>query len=541
MRTLPKLQVAHSLAALFLGFLALAGSANAQETTVAVGRVEFDGTVSNSANTVNGFVSATHPATGQYFVSINTPGGFTGADPDDFVVLATVESDLSNGRTAAATVESVSNDLLVIEVNIGDVEDATLPGAAEERNSPFFFAIHRAPTGDAISADSHFLLATGRVIAFGPMAEGLATNGATLDVVSNATGDYDLVLEKPGAFADDDAGDYALLLTPLGSGSQDHVVCGAVDTVSSDDEVRFRIQTDDAQDLANDNATVAEDLSFFYSIYHIPPGGNTTRATSKFLRAIAHVDGNAGTLEAGATSYPGGSIGTIMNGPGDYHVLIEAPGRFAGVSGGDHCVQVTARRGLLGDEVVSGRAFVLNDDLLRIEVYVDDVETAASSEGTPVVGDFYVVLHEAIARPLTDIQVGKKASANSMKGNDIYNTSGSKQNLRVATRKPKAKFFFAVENDGNTHDCHRIRRKGGIKGVKARFFRLTGGKANITGAIRTSGYLTEDILPERRLRFFAKTRFRPSERPRGIIRLSSQSQLSGTSKDVCVARIVKKP
>ncbi len=97
-----------------------------------------------------------------------------------------------------------------------------------------------------------------------------------------------------------------------------------------------------------------------------------------------------------------------------------------------------------------------------------------------------------------DMRVGNKGNPATHRGNNVYNGSGGGQ---VATMKLKGtrpgKLYFSVENDGDTDDGHRFRgSKANRRSFKTvNYYRLSGGRANVTGAAIRAGFLHGDVIP----------------------------------------------
>ncbi|MCG8603029.1 MAG: right-handed parallel beta-helix repeat-containing protein [Verrucomicrobiales bacterium] len=88
----------------------------------------------------------------------------------------------------------------------------------------------------------------------------------------------------------------------------------------------------------------------------------------------------------------------------------------------------------------------------------------------------------------TDLMIGK--SSTSLKGGNIYNTSGVGQKVSRYPGK-SGKLHFTAENDGILADTLRIRRSRGSRYFRVRFFQLSGGITNISGEIRTGSYFLD--------------------------------------------------
>lgn len=520
-----------------LAALVVASAATAQDSVVAIGKVSSAGAVTNSSNTVGGVVTATRPSVGQYFIDITSTGAFAGTDADDYVVNVGVEGSISGDVTALATVPAPTNDVLTIEVNLQSVEDSSTLNLAEARNNGFFFVVHRIPSSGAIDSGSRYLFATGRAGSGGGVTGGISPEGATVSGTRNGAGDYLLTVSKPGAFTGDSVNDYVILVTPDGLGPQDKIIRGDGDTAVSDDEIVFNVRVDDGQDETNDDSVIPTDRAYQFTIYRVAADPQPVLPASKLLRAIGKVDGSTGDLVKGASCFPGATVTGTRTGEGDYEILIEAPGQFVDSVSNEMVVQLLPEYTGVEDEVAAGRATVVDADTLRIDVGLADLETPGTDGPNAQDRDFFFVLHEAAAAPNSDLHIGRKRNLSKMKGDGRYNLNAAGQKLRVKSKGAAARYFFALENDADVVDTLQLRQKGKIKGVKPKFFRLSGGRKNVTAKVKSVGLEVDDMRPDKVILFQVKTRFLSDDTRKGKIRLGSSSQLDAAKRDTCLARI----
>lgn len=522
-----------------LAAITMASTSFAQESVVAIGKVSSAGAVTHSSNTVSGVVTANRPAIGQYHVEITSTGAFAGTSADDFVVNIGVEGSFSDDITAVANVQSPTDDVLTIDVNVGAVEDSTNLNLAEERNNGFFFVIHRIPASGAVDSSSRYLVATGTAGSGGGVGGGISPQGYALAGSRNSAGNYELSLSKVGAFIGDSVNDYVILLTVDGLGPQDKIIRGDGATAVSDDEVLFDVRVDDAQDETSDSAVIPTDRAYQFTIYRVSGGTEPALPASKLLRALGSVDGSTGDLINGTTSFSGGMLTSLRTAEGDYEILITAPGAFADSLSSEMVVQVLVSHNAITDEVPCGRATVVDADTLRIDVGTADVEQSGTDQATAIDRDFFFLLHEASASPRSDMHIGRKRALTKMKGDNRYNLNSAGQKIRVKAKGKRGKYFFAVENDGHVIDDLLVRQKGKIKGVKPKFFRLSGGRRNVSAKVKSVGYSVSDMRPDKIILFQVKTKFKPRDERKGKVRLGVSSSLEPTSRDTSLARIKK--
>lgn len=533
-----------ALVALALGMACWVPDASAQDHIVAIGKANPNGQLLRSATTVGGTVANAKDSTGNYTVTITATGAFAGTGVNDYIAAATCFDFQPRDRITKAHIQSVTPDILTMRVVIDDVEDSANPGAPVPHDNGFFFSVHRIPGSFAGKGSSKFLLSTGKVAANGSLAsahrlEGLAVSSTKLD-----TGFYELTFSKTGAFAGMDHNDFIPILSPNGTGNHDKAIRGSVNLETAS-EVTMWVRTDDLQDSGDTDAPLPADAPFYFTLYRIPPGGSPGPAKSQALVSLGVV-AESGTLVNGGTF--GGSLAAVRNATGDYTATITSPGAFAGRSGHEFTAQVQLR--LLGsdDRSAAANLTVVNPNVLRLDVFISDVETSASpDEGVPADGPFQFTIHDARADHRPDLLIGAKAALSQHKGDNLYNDTGAGQTIRVKLRdrkngRPrKKKFHFLAENDGNVVDQLRLRAGKSSKQHRMKYFQLTGGKQNVTAAMTSGALILDGLFPGDQVRFQGVAKFKKNaKKKRKKIACRTSSLHDAARTDTVKAKLVRK-
>lgn len=108
------------------------------------------------------------------------------------------------------------------------------------------------------------------------------------------------------------------------------------------------------------------------------------------------------------------------------------------------------------------------------------------------------------ARP--DLMIGTKITT--LRGNNIYNSSGAGQKLTVMSKGRPTRLFSRLQNDAESIDSFFLRGRSGNRKWIARHFLVTGGRANISSLVRTGSYQTGAVADgdNRLYEIFAKPR-----------------------------------
>lgn len=512
--------------------VSMAGSVGllAQDNVVALGRVNSVGTLLNGTTTVNGVISTTFNGTGDYTVEVTSLGAFAGSDANDYVMQVTVSSTVSGDETIKASVTGVTDDVVTINVHTDDVEDLGSPSGPLEFSSAFHFVLYRIPDALPAVGGTRFLIGTGLVNAAGTLVSGTGVGGITISSVQNAAGDYSVALSKTGAFVGDVLNDYVLALSARATGDQDQAVRGAPSNAGSDDEIIFNIHTDDVQDLPDADTGTPTNEDFYFTVYRMTPISGLP--ASRLLVALARVD-DAGVLLSNPNAFDGGTLSASQIGAGDYRVTIVSPGAFAGRSATDFVAQVNLDQSVSADEAIMSNVTIPDDNTLQVSVNINDVEASGNDAGVPINRPFFLSLFDARAELQPDLRIGEKGSLTKMKGDNKYNASGGGQQLKLElVSTSRKKYFFALENDGNIADNVRVKEKGAGSRVRTNYFRLTGGRANVTAKVRKAGSIAEDVNPGAFVRYEGRIKYLSADnRPGRKIRLTGTSLIASSARD----------
>lgn len=509
----------------------------ADDSIIAMGTVDASAaSFFNSANSVGGALSITDNGTGDLDIVIDAVGAFAGAMEEDFLVEITrLGSDSDNFAYGVAT--NVTADQLVVTTRGVDMEGNGDQDNSNASNTDFGFVIRQMNANSTIGAGSGSLIGLGRVNSTGTLASGFGVNGIAVTSVQNNTGDYTVTLEKSGFFAGAAVEDFVVMATVRGSGTDDDIPT-LNDVVITDDSVELNILVFDTQIGGAETAGEADNDDFFFTVYQIP--GSTVGGTPESALLIAGANVNsAGTLAKGATSLPGGVVTSTDTVVGVYEVDVVAAGAFAGKTASQYVALATIADPNVEDHIIQPLVTVINDSTLRIGIRITDVEVMGDTVGDPADDSFTVVLYDADPDFLTDMHIGQKRNLTKMKGNNRYNNSGGGQGIKVELPPTgRKRYFFAVQNDGASLDNFGIKEKGAGSIVKSKYFRLTGGRANVTAKVKRGREVATGVSPDQAVIFQAQPKYRNADSARNRkIKLRGTSLLSG-STDTVKAKVV---
>ena len=513
-----------------------------QDSLVILGSISSDGTIVKQVNTVGGSVSVTNPSPGEYRAQLDAPGAFAGVLGTEFSVNVSLISGGASDRVAGATITSFTDDRLNFSVSISDAEDSADPDRAKPQNAPFHFLVRRLPSnGVDLPAASRYLHAAGQLLPTGDLANGVAINGGTITTSqSGVNGDYDIVVEKTGAYTDDADSDYMVFLTPRTSSTQDHTI-GAIVTTMSDDQVLVSVRSVDAQSATASSNPSASSTSFYFSIYRIPSTASTDLPNSRLLAASARVT-SFGTLDKGATSIPGATITASRSTDGFYRISIISPGAFAGRSVTEFVPILTLNISAAGDRTIRGDVVKPNDNEIRVHVSTIDIEEDGEAAGVRTDANLYLTLLDIGTSHQPDMKIGTKKRLASLRGNDVYNSNGARQKakLKIYGRK-KAKLFFAAENDGNVVDDIRMRAISSKRVLSAKHYRLTGGRRNVTALLKRNQVAAPGLKPGETSLFESRVKFKKPNGPRRQkLLVRGTSNTAPTATDTARADVIRK-
>ncbi|MAS91743.1 MAG: hypothetical protein CMO55_00990 [Verrucomicrobiales bacterium] len=90
-----------------------------------------------------------------------------------------------------------------------------------------------------------------------------------------------------------------------------------------------------------------------------------------------------------------------------------------------------------------------------------------------------------------DFTIGEKPGK--QKGKNKYNRSGAGQKDSIVTDGKEVKFITKIQNDGNVIDSFFLKSAKTSSKIRVKVFRVTGGRANVTGAAKRGNHLTAPI------------------------------------------------
>ena len=520
-------------------------AATAQNSILAIGHVDDNtGNLINSAHTLGagGSVASSRNGVGDYTITLTSPGAFVGNVPMDFLVEVTAKWATSNDDVARATIDSVNANEVTILVHTSDLEDPSNVNTAEARDLPFFFTVYRTPTAFPDPGATKFLFATGKVDANGDLLSGVGVNGIAVQSSRNGEGDYFITLSKTGSFAGDSEDDYVVILTVEDNTDQDQAIRGDTVSVVSDDEVVVNVHTDDVQTNAGDDTVAPEDTEFFFTIYKIPAGTGAGLADSRLLVAMASVAGGSGNLFTPGFSFDGGTVASSRTAEGDYQVVITSLNAFAGRVADDFVLQLHLNQGNHDDIFINGRLLVTDDSTLTIDVQTQDLEVDGQALGVPEDANFFLLVLDAGVSVQPDLRIGRKKNLTLQFGDGVYNAGAAGQKISVGVPATgKKKYWFTLENDGRVSDDVFLKAKRSGKKIKAKYFRLTGGRENVTASMTTASYIVDSVPPGKLIRYEAQAKYtNPLIRPSKTLRFLARGQFDQARRDANKATLSPK-
>lgn len=508
-----------------------APAAATEDTLVALGYVTRYAPRHRVVNATNGTLDITEGTTGIYYITIESAGEFTTASPQDFAIEVGNDYTGSNDKVAVAHVSYLDPNRLTVTVSLSDAEDSADPHLAEPSRHDFYFAIRRLPgngvgstTGsphdgynshhtipvpprfpseDRIDGDTRYLAAFGKIDSDGELASGYGVDGIDITASRTTQGKYEVVLQKPGAFATDIVVDYLAFATPAVQGSNDVVVTGTVAEATGDDRVVFTFHTDDAQNGADSDFPTGKDIGFCFHIYRMTPDAHEGTARNRLIKALATFFTN-GALTSGATSFNGGSIQVEHEVYGAYKVVVHAPGKFAGRYANEFVVGTSLNQDAISDNTANALVNIVDANTLEVEIYINDLEYGDETNGVAANSAVNFILLDTRPDARPDLMIGNKKSA--LRGNNIYNRNGAGQTAKLKgnSQKKTGRLFLEIENDGDIAENVRLKEQGSGPDLKVKLFRLTGGRTNITATVKANGVVAPDLLPGRQIQIEAR-------------------------------------
>lgn len=520
---------------LFIAASLAAGNALGQGSLIAIGEVSNGSFLSPSMSPIGATITVVPVATGTRNITVAATGAFAGAAESDFVIQLTDSVPATSDSALAAEVFSVTPDLLTVKVRSMDVAVANPPDIAVAEDINFAFAIHRTDgLTNGSPLDSPYILASGSVNLNGGLVSGFGVDGHSIITGKTETGRYFINVVKAGAMAADSASDYILFLSTTSNALPDVGIRGSVFSTFSEDFAHFKVATDDVQSATPSNGVFAADAPFAFLIYRIAPAESVASPRSKLLAAMATVNGTSGALVSAKAGFPGVTISSLRVSEGFYRIFFDAPGAFAGVDADRYVPLVSMHSVNTIDEIVKAKTIVVNDNRMRVDVTVDDVQHNGDADGIPSDGTFFLTLYD-VAPPMSqDLSVGPKATGAGARGRGIMNGSGVGQalNLPLKGRKPRTVFYRSV-NSGLSIDNLRVRSLGTSPKLAVQFFATTGTRRNVTALAKSGSVIETGLLPGDSRGLQALIRYKSVKKRRNaVVALRSVSDYDPTGQDL---------
>jgi len=489
----------HLIQVVLAALLVLAGASRlaAQESLIALGKVNSDGSLAASSNTLGGVAASSRVGLGNYNLTVTAAGAFAGAATGDFLISTGIESAASGDRILNAGIVSVTNDVLTIKVRVNDVENSPTLDGAVAADGGFYFGIRRIdPLATTPASDSRHLLAAGTVNSSGSLAKAFGIDGITISSLRADTGDYFVTLTKTGAFALDSSLDYLVFLSLVGSASEDEAIRGDVSSTASDDSIAFNIHVDDVQNPGGADVGVPSNRNFVFSIYSLNSIDLNGGPASELFAAHTSVDGSTGNLVFGQSIFPGGVVGSTHLSAGRYQIEIVSAGAFAGVDSDRYVPIVDINNTNLADEAVQAQVTIPDANTLRITVATNDVQTNGDADGDPKDRSFFLSLIDTAPAVFHDLSLSTRNLPATFRGVGITNLNGAGQTVRLKLVNASAsRVFFKSENAGSAIDDLRLKGQAITGKLDSRFFDTTTGRRNITAEVKLGAVAVEDLRP----------------------------------------------
>ena len=117
---------------------------------------------------------------------------------------------------------------------------------------------------------------------------------------------------------------------------------------------------------------------------------------------------------------------------------------------------------------------------------------------------------EATVISLPDLTIGKTAAQR--KGDGIYNASGAGQSHTIKTKKRAVKYRSHLQNDGESAEAFGLRGRGRSSKWDVKHYRVSGGRTNISAAVRLGTYESGVLAPAESVLY--EIRIKPKSRTR---------------------------
>lgn len=477
---------------------------------VAMGVVNKDGTLANSTNTVDGAVSVIVQGTGDRDIVVDAPGAFIGASPDDFAVELSgrgSETDIYVYGKAVST----TDDQLVVTIRSRDMEDPIDPNSAANADTKFNFLIRQIPADSSnISNATSFLI--GSAFLSSTNSEIFGSDGIS-GTRTGSGGDYTVTFTKAGNFIADDEDDYVVIAQAESSAFSDRIVrVSQIDTGSSDDNVTIALLQYDVQDGSDGSEGTLIGGDIYFTVYLIPESISTSLPNTRLL--IATANGTSfGTLSNAKSTLPNSEITVVHQAQGKHVVQIFSPTGFPRSSAREYLALASIRESHDFSATINTAVNFSSDKVMTVSIATQNVEPDGIPSPIAEDRNYSVSVYLRYPTPKLDMQIGSRRSISRMKGDDIYNSTGAGQKLHIPLPIGRNRlFYFTTENDGLGLDDFTVQRTNVGHFARLKFLRLTGGRKNVTAAIRRGREVAPDVRPNEAILFQCQVKYRSNTR-----------------------------
>lgn len=141
-----------------------------------------------------------------------------------------------------------------------------------------------------------------------------------------------------------------------------------------------------------------------------------------------------------------------------------------------------------------------------------------------------------------DSRIGKRSSITSHRGNNIYNTSGSRQTLsRKLVKKRTLRSYVSFQNDSIIADSLIIGMNRPSRKTKTKVFYLANGRRNVTAALRANNLFISDLPPQETGRAQIRVKAKSTrKKTRATLRFTSRSEIASTQVDTTKLKLKSK-
>lgn len=114
-----------------------------------------------------------------------------------------------------------------------------------------------------------------------------------------------------------------------------------------------------------------------------------------------------------------------------------------------------------------------------------------------VTGRRVLAFEKFILQP--DLTVG--SSASELKGDDVYNANAAGQRKSIRTDGRKVKVYCTIGNDGTIDEAYTLQGKGTTRRFKVKTWLISGGRTNVTSAVKNGIHSTTELANGESLRY----------------------------------------